>query len=227
MLFAAVLVHPAACGAAQATPDPRAVAAGVSHDLRVQDRLPSEDGAWSGGDTRTDGGGGYGGPSAGSGGSQNASADWGPILIALGVFAVVCVLVVAGSWLSDAFGGRAGRGAREDERGESAARPAAAREVLATADELAAAGRYTEAMHQLLADALAALRRRIAGEISDSLTSREILRALTLGPPQHDALHDMIARVEQTWFAKRTAALADYDAVRASFQIFTGAGAAR
>ncbi|MEA2688288.1 MAG: hypothetical protein QOD51_895, partial [Candidatus Eremiobacteraeota bacterium] len=54
-----------------------------------------------------------------------------------------------------------------------------------------------------------------------------ILRALKLQPPQQNALRDMIARVEHTWFAQRTAALADYDAVRASFQTFTSAAAVR
>jgi hypothetical protein len=53
------------------------------------------------------------------------------------------------------------------------------------------------------------------------------LRALKLQPPQQNALRDMIARVEHTWFAQRTAALAGYDAVRASFQTFTSAAAVR
>jgi hypothetical protein len=217
MLLAALLAHPAASRAAPSGADPRAVAASVSHGLHVQDRLPSDDGAWNGGETRIDDG-------AASGSPQSADGQWGWILTALGVLGAASVVVFLVATLSQSVGGRR----RDDDGGERgpAARTASAGQVLATADELAAAGRYTEAMHQLLADALAVLRRRLDAELSDALTSREILRALTLQPPQHGALRDMIARVEQTWFAKRTAAFTDYDAVRASFQIFTGAGTA-
>lgn len=221
MLFAAVLAHPAACRAAQSGPDPRAVAASVAHGLHVQDRLPSDDGgAWNGGETRIDGG-----AAPGSGGSQSPGLPWGWILLGIGAFAAVCVIVFVIAVLLEPVSDR--RRLRDGDAGERA--PPASRtspgEVLASADELAAAGRYTEAMHQLLSDALAVLRRRLDAELSDALTSREILRALTLQPPQQSALRDMISRVEHTWFAKRTAAAGDYDAVRASFQIFTAAGA--
>jgi hypothetical protein len=221
VLFAAVLAHPAACRAAQSGPDPRAVAASVAHGLHVQDRLPSDGGAWNGGETRIDDG-----ATPGSGGSQSHGLPWGWILLAIGAFGAVCVLVFVVAVLLEPVSERRRLGGGDaGERAPPAGR-ASPREVLASADELAAAGRYTEAMHQLLSDALAVLRKRLDAELSDALTSREILRALTLQPPQQSALRDMISRVEQTWFAKRTAAVDDYDAVRSSFQIFTAAGAA-
>lgn len=218
LLLAVVLAQPAACRAAPSAADPRAVAASVAHGLHVQDRLPSDNGTWNGGETRIDGG-----AAPGSGGSQSPDLPWGWILLALGAFGAACVVVFLVATLIEPMRERQRLGDGDaGERVPGAAR-ASAREVLASADELAAAGRYTEAMHQLLSDALAVLRRRLDTELPDALTSREILRALTLQPPQQSALRDMISRVEHTWFAKRTAAVADYDAVRASFQIFTTA----
>lgn len=218
-LFVAALAYPAACRAAPSAPDPRAVAATVSQNMHVQDRLPGDGGRWNSGETRIGGG----APQGASSQSAGASTSW--ILIALLVFGAVCAVVFVIASLPQSAGARGSSDADGGEGG-GAARPARAHEVLASADELAAAGRYTEAMHQLLSDALAVLRRRLDAELSDALTSREILRALSLQPPQQNALRDMIARVEATWFAKRAAAVADYDAVRASFQIFTAAGAA-
>lgn len=223
LAFAALFALPAASRAAQSA-DPRAVAASVSRALNVQERLPSDGGEDN--IDRTDGGG-FGGAEPGSGASQAGSAGWGPVLVSLAAIGVLGLVALLVSYASESLGGRFGTGASGDQPGNAATGGAAApRAVLSTADELAAAGRYTEAMHQLLGDALAALRRRRDAEISDALTSREILRALALQPVQHDALRDMIARVEQTWFAQRAAALADYDAVRASFRAFTGTGAA-
>ena len=213
------------CAAASAAgPDPRTAAATVAHDLGVQDRLPSENGPP---------------PRA-----RNADSEWGPgadapapgpganaggfaqiLLWAALVFVVVFVLATV---LDALPGRRAGAWMRErsGDADEAAGARAAPRGSLATADELAAAGRYTEAIHQLLSDALAMLRRRIGGELSDALTSREILRMTKLRAVEQDALGAIVARVEQTWFAQRTAAAGDYDAVRASFRIFSGADAA-
>ena len=118
-------------------------------------------------------------------------------------------------------------------RGESAEpvrAPGAAagpRASLMTADQLAAEGRYTEAMHQLLHDTVAALRRRLGATIPDALTSREILRALPLQAAERTAFRDMIEHVEQTWFAERRAALDDYHAVRACFAVVAAEARAR
>ena len=215
-LLAAVFAMAPCCAAAAGAGDPRAVAASVEHDLRVQDQLPSDHGRM----LIVDGAGSAG--SAGSGtavttpamGSLFTTFAW----VALAA-AVVFIVVSLGAALLDrrAIPVRALRtaAAADDEA------VAASRRVLISADELAAAGRYTEAIHQLLADALTTLRRRIDGDLSDALTSREILRAVALAPLQRGALHDMIARVEETWFAQRTAALDDYAAVRRSFETFT------
>jgi len=89
--------------------------------------------------------------------------------------------------------------------------------VLEAADELAAAGRFVEAMHVLLLQGLGYVRQRLNQQLSDSLTSREILYSTNLPAAARAPLRDVIARVELTYFGKRPAALADYTACRESF----------
>jgi hypothetical protein len=113
-------------------------------------------------------------------------------------------------WMSEeAFGG-----------GGKAGSPAAA---LGAADELAAAGRFVEAMHVLLLQGLAAIRSGLDEEFADSLTSREILRRARLPDPGRTSLRDIVSRVELTYFGQYPAALADYEACRASFNALTQA----
>src|SRR6267142_2243369 len=113
-------------------------------------------------------------------------------------------------WMSEeAFGG-----------GGKARSPAAA---LGAADELAAAGRFVEAMHVLLLQGLAAIRSGLDEEFADSLTSREILRRARLPDPGRTSLRDIVSRVELTYFGQYPAALADYEACRASFNTLTQA----
>jgi hypothetical protein len=222
-LFALGIALALPCGMAEAGPDARAVARDVARELAVQDRLPSEDpvragdgGAWTGSAPRR------AGPALGG----PVSGDFAFVLMwVAGAFVVVFVLL---SLVETVSGGTLQRGrASRVADGADAAAPSGPRASLITADELAAAGRYTEAMHQLLQDTVAALRRRLAAEISDALTSREILRALDLRPAERGAFRDMIARVEQTWFAQRSAALDDYDAVRACFAVVAAGTAHR
>ena len=98
--------------------------------------------------------------------------------------------------------------------------PAAA---LGTADQLAAEGRFVEAMHVLLLQGLAAIRVGLDEEFADSLTSREILRSARLSDTGRSSLRDIVDRVELTYFGQRPAALADYVACRTSFNALTQA----
>jgi hypothetical protein len=95
--------------------------------------------------------------------------------------------------------------------------------VLEAADELAAAGRFVEAMHVLLLQGLAYMRQRLDQQLSDSLTSREILRSTNLSEAARATLRDVVTRVELTYFGKHQAALADYTACRESFYALTRA----
>ncbi len=223
LLLAAVLASAPPCGAAAPSgSDPHTVATSVAGELNVQRRLPSEE---SSGDALT------GAESASSGASAPASLRPGNLTTVVAWLAGIFVVLFLGLVLADAL---RGGGRRRELRnlavtgGDDAAgsQRAAARASLFSADELAAAGRYTEAIHQLLADAVAMLRRRAGTELPDALTSREIVRALRLPQAERGALGEITARVEQTWFAQRAAAAEDYEAVRASFRVFTVAGAA-
>jgi hypothetical protein len=89
--------------------------------------------------------------------------------------------------------------------------------VLGAADELAATGRFVEAMHVLLLQSLADIRARLDEQFADSLTSREILRSTKLSDSGRTSLRDIINRVEWTYFGEHPAALPDYVACRASF----------
>ena len=89
--------------------------------------------------------------------------------------------------------------------------------VMEAADELAARGRFVEAMHLLLLHGLAHIRQRLDQQFSDSLTSREILHSTNLSEAARASLRDVVNRVELTYFGQQPAGLADYTACRASF----------
>ena len=117
---------------------------------------------------------------------------------------------------------RAGRGAwTQEETVPGDSRPADEIETLEEADALATAGRFMEAMHVLLLQGLAHMRQRLDQQISDSLTSREILHSTDLPEAARSALRDVVGRVELTYFGKRPAVLADYTACRESFHALT------
>lgn len=73
------------------------------------------------------------------------------------------------------------------------------------AEQLAAAGRFSEAIHFILLRFLAELRHRANLAIADSLTSREILRKDALPPPTREALGILIGAVELCHFGGRRA----------------------
>jgi hypothetical protein len=89
--------------------------------------------------------------------------------------------------------------------------------VLEAADDLAAQGRFVEAMHVLLLQALNDIRRRLDEEFADSMTSREILRSRKLSDTLRRPLREVINRVEWTYFGGHPADRDDYLACRASF----------
>jgi hypothetical protein len=96
---------------------------------------------------------------------------------------------------------------------EAAAEPGLA----ASAEALARAGRYAEAIHELLMQSLAEIRAGLQEQFADSLTSREILRSTRLAPEGRRALSDIIRRVELSHFGQREVGEADYLVCRRSF----------
>jgi hypothetical protein len=135
---------------------------------------------------------------------------WTIIIIAL------AILLYAFRDLIPGFRARRGDWGTDDAEFDSA-RPGTPAMVLGAADQLAAEGRFVEAMHVLLLQSLAAIRERLDEQFSDSFTSREILRSTRLPEPGRVPLRDMINRVELTYFGRQPAALADYVACRTSF----------
>jgi hypothetical protein len=104
-----------------------------------------------------------------------------------------------------------------DETGAAETGRPAAGMVLGAADELAAQGRFVEAMHVLLLQALAEIRVRLNEQFADSLTSREILRSKQLSDELRHPLRDVVSRVEWSYFGEHPAEQNDYLACRSSF----------
>lgn len=111
---------------------------------------------------------------------------------------------------------------RTEGLGLVAATPRTTASSLAAADDLAGQGRFVEAMHLLLLYSLAELRRGLAVELADSLTSREIVRLARLPDRGRSALDRIVARVETSWFGDHPASRADYDSCRAGFEELAG-----
>lgn len=108
-----------------------------------------------------------------------------------------------------------------DKAGHGDGKAGAPAVALGVADRLAAEGRFVEAMHVLLLQALAAIRVGLDEQFADSLTSREILRSIRLPEAGRVSLRDIINRVELSYFGQHPAALADYVACRTSFNALT------
>jgi hypothetical protein len=83
------------------------------------------------------------------------------------------------------------------------------------AESCAREGRFSEAIHELLLQALADIRAEHGATLAPSLTSREILRQPGLADPSRAALRLLISRVEWTYFGLRAAESTDYQAGRA------------
>jgi hypothetical protein len=85
-------------------------------------------------------------------------------------------------------------------------------------DRLAAAGRFADAIHQLLLETLAAISR--AWQLPPSYTSREVLARARLPGRAREALSGLVLAVELSRFGGAPATEADYQACLAQFQAF-------
>jgi hypothetical protein len=128
-----------------------------------------------------------------------------------GALAALAVLAVA--WLA-----RRLRGAPADVLLEEGA-PAAPVAIQAeSAEALAEAGRFADAIHALLLDTLEALSR--AARLAPSLTSREIVAGARLPAPAREALEGLVLAVERSRFGGAAAGAEDYRACLGRFHAF-------
>jgi hypothetical protein len=89
---------------------------------------------------------------------------------------------------------------------------------IASAEALAAEGRWAEAIHALLLETLEALSR--AARLAPSLTSREIVARVPLPARARDALSGLVLAVEVSRFGGAEPAEAEYRACLGRFQSF-------
>jgi hypothetical protein len=166
---------------------------------------------------RGGGGGGY------SGGTPGGAGALSPIISML-----MWALLIAGGVIVIFYVVRElGRGGKRDAR---ASDPAIAEEPIPTearldapledADRLAREGRYAEAIHTLLLRTFQELARAAASKVQPHLTSREILAGIPMLADGRDALGELVAVVELTWFGDDIPGEADWLRCRAQFDRF-------
>jgi hypothetical protein len=148
--------------------------------------------------------------------------DLPPETVWVGVIIGVAVLLYAFRDMIPVL--RAGPGGTWAEDTDASEMGSRAPEVaLGAADDLAAQGRFVEAMHVLLLHAFAEIRRRLDEQFADSMTSREILRSNQLTDDLRRPLREVINRVEWTYFGEHSAVRDDYLACRSSFSLLAHA----
>jgi hypothetical protein len=225
---AAILALMLVGGTAQAAPDPGRVdrAADRVLDERFQEaptgrheQLDKEELEQRLRQHRSSGGGFSGGGSSGPGGAGALSPIISMLMWALLIAGAVVVIFYVVREL--------GRGRKDRVR---ASDPLIAEEPvpgeaqldlpLADADALAAQGRFAEAIHTLLLRTFQELARASAAQVSPHLTSREILAKIPMLGDGRDALGELVAVVELTWFGDDVPAEQDWLRCRAQFDRF-------
>jgi hypothetical protein len=136
---------------------------------------------------------------------------WIAVIAGVGVLAYFIYDVLPGF-------GLAGRPRWDDHADEAGISGSGANEAAGlAADELAAQGRFVEAMHVLLLQGLDEMRVRLDLRFADSLTSREIVSRSNAPVDAKAALREIIQRVERAYFGDYPADRTGYDACRRSF----------
>jgi Domain of unknown function (DUF4129) len=148
------------------------------------------------------------------------SVFWGILQWALLGLGAVVLLAFLGDWLLHDWLLRSSIGVS----GQISTPGAAAQiltvdQILADAEQHAAAGQYREALHRILIGALAILKTHTS-VVRESLTSREILAAAKLEPDASGALRRLLGQVESVWFGQKPVSAADYTAALTNLRAF-------
>ena len=151
------------------------------------------------------------------------TADFAHVLLwtAVAIGAVVIALYLRDILPGGGLARRRGWEAGESDLAAAGASAEAAAQF--NADELARLGRFVDAMHVLLLQALADMHRRLDVALADSLTSREILRRAKVSPLAKSSLQDIISAVERAYFGDHPADESDYLSCRTNFATFVDA----
>jgi hypothetical protein len=107
----------------------------------------------------------------------------------------------------------------DDDKLSSQAPGDAMNEARMVAEDLARSGRFVEAMHVLLLQSLAELRKRLDINFADSLTSREILRRVSISDVGRTSFAIIVREVERTYFGGQSAEMDDYVVCREHFEL--------
>jgi hypothetical protein len=204
---------------ALAEPDPAVAVLNLAHDLNLQTDLPGVDSRMVSPRNENR-----------QALQENANSDFNPLVSDVVRFVLYAALVLGilfALWtIRDLFPSLGRRKLVAKDGEVELARDASVErmvEAQTEADELAHQGRIAEAMHALLLRSLIEVRKRLSVSFADSLTSREILIALSLPQVGKTSLADIIRRVEFVYFGDHHAAEQDYAACRASYELLTQA----
>ena len=85
------------------------------------------------------------------------------------------------------------------------------------AESLARQGLYAEAMHALLLQSIAEMRRQLKLSISDSLTSREVLAAVPFADEARSAFADIIGGVEISLYGDHKPDFKEYESCKRNY----------
>jgi hypothetical protein len=95
-----------------------------------------------------------------------------------------------------------------------------ARSLLEEADQLAADGRFAEAVHLLLFRSIEDLQARVSGGVPDSFTAREIAGLKQMPDAMRNALMPIIWVVERSFFGGRMVDQKSWEEARRSYEYF-------
>ena len=96
----------------------------------------------------------------------------------------------------------------------------AAKSLLGDVDELAAQGRYEEAIHTLLLRSISDIRANRPKAVPKAMTSREISHISILSELARQAFRNIGDRVERSYFGGRTLSKDDFERSRADYETF-------
>lgn len=139
---------------------------------------------------------------------------------ALIIFLLYTLVPAVKDWVDSLIGRRRIKAADGPDHPDWHPSMEAARNLLAEADALAAAGRYGDAVRLLLGRSLEDIAVRRPGLLKPAMTARAIAIEPALPPPARSAFAEMAATVERALFALRVISADEWQTTRAAYGRF-------